>query len=196
MPKIIAVEGQGNLQFGDDWSDEQIDRYIEDNYFGSQSAAQGQAMPAAEKQGVWDSFSSGFGRGFEAGGIPFYSGGKEAVKSVGVLSAALAAREGTASDEQMQRLREYKADEDKAAAEAEGRGTLERIAYGVGRVLGEAPGFAGELALTGGVATAGEKAAVKAAATAVKKFGGQTAETAASKATGPPKTSAGGSFAA
>ena len=182
MPKIIAVEGQGNLQFGDDWSDEQIDRYIEDNYFGSQSAAQGQVMPAAEKQGVWDSFSSGFGRGFEAGGIPFYSGGKEAVKSVGVLSAALAAREGTASDEQMQRLREYKADEDKAAAEAEGRGTLERIAYGVGRVLGEAPGFAGELALTGGVATAGEKAAVKAAAAAVKKFGGQTAETAASKA--------------
>ena len=105
MPKIIAVEGQGNLQFGDDWSDEQIDRYIEDKYFGSQSAAQGQAMPAAEKQGVWDSFSSGFGRGFEAGGIPFYSGGKEAVKSVGVLSAALAACEGTASDEQMQRLR-------------------------------------------------------------------------------------------
>lgn len=182
MPKIIAVEGQGNLQFGDDWSDEQIDRYIEDNYFGSQSAAQGQAMPTAEKQGVWDSFSSGFGRGFEAGGIPFYSGGKEAVKSVGVLSAALAAREGTASDEQMQRLREYKAAEDKAAAEAEGRGTLERIAYGVGRVLGEAPGFAGELALTGGVATAGEKAAVKAAATAVKKFGRETAETAASKA--------------
>jgi hypothetical protein len=182
MPKIIAVEGQGNLQFGDDWSDEQIDRYIEDKYFGSQSAAQGQAMPAAEKQGVWDSFSSGFGRGFEAGGIPFYSGGKEAVKSVGVLSAALAAREGTASDEQMQRLREYKADEDKAAAEAEGRGTLERIAYGVGRVLGEAPGFAGELALTGGVATAGEKAAVKAAATAVKKLGRETAETAASKA--------------
>lgn len=182
MPKIIAVEGQGNLQFGDDWSDEQIDRYIEDNYFGSQSAAQGQTMPTAEKQGVWDSFSSGFGRGFEAGGIPFYSGGKEAVKSVGVLSAALAAREGTASDEQMQRLREYKAAEDKAAAEAEGRGTLERIAYGVGRVLGEAPGFAGELALTGGVATAGEKAAVKAAATAVKKFGRETAETAASKA--------------
>ena len=182
MPKIIAVEGQGNLQFGDDWSDEQIDRYIEDKYFGSQSAAQGQAMPAAEKQGVWDSFSSGFGRGFEAGGIPFYSGGKEAVKSVGVLSAALAAREGTASDEQMQRLREYKAEEDRAAAEAAGRGTAERIAYGVGRVLGEAPGFAGELALTGGVATAGEKAAVKAAATAVKKLGRETAETAASKA--------------
>lgn len=182
MPKIIAVEGQGNLQFGDDWSDEQIDRYIEDNYFGSQSAAQGQAMPAAEKQGVWDSFSSGFGRGFEAGGIPFYSGGKEAVKSVGVLSAALAAREGTASDEQMQRLREYKADEDKAAAEAAGRGTAERIAYGVGRVLGEAPGFAGELALTGGIATAGEKAAVKAAAAGVKALGKETAYTATRKA--------------
>lgn len=190
MPKIIAVEGQGNLQFGDDWSDEQIDQYIEDKYFGGQSSAQpqampssqGQAMPAAEKQGVWDSFTSGFGRGFEAGGIPFYSGGKEAVKSVGVLSAALAAREGTASDEQMQRLREYKAEEDKAAAEAEGRGTLERIAYGVGRVLGEAPGFAGELALTGGVATAGEKAAVKAAATAVKALGKETAYTATRKA--------------
>lgn len=182
MPKIIAVEGQGNLQFGDDWSDEQIDRYIEDNYFGSQSAAQGQVMPAAEKQGVWDSFSSGFGRGFEAGGIPFYSGGKEAVKSVGVLSAALAAREGTASDEQIQRLREYKAEEDRAAAEAEGRGTLERIAYGVGRVLGEAPGFAGELALTGGVATAGEKAAVKAAAAGVKALGKETAYTATRKA--------------
>jgi hypothetical protein len=182
MPKIIAVEGQGNLQFGDDWSDEQIDQYIEDKYFGGQSSAQSQAIPAAEKQGVWDSFTSGFGRGFEAGGIPFYSGGKEAVKSVGVLSAALAAREGAASDEQMQRLREYKAEEDKAAAEAEGRGSLERIAYGVGRVLGEAPGFAGELALTGGIATAGEKAAVKAAATAVKALGKETAYTATRKA--------------
>ncbi len=182
MPKIIAVEGHGNLQFGDDWSDEQIDQYVNQNYFSSPSAAQDQVASAAEKQGVWDSFTSGFGRGFEAGGIPFYSGGKEAVKSVGVLSAALAAREGTASDEQMQRLREYKAEEDRAAAEAEGRGTMERIAYGVGRVLGEAPGFAGELALTGGAATAGEKAAVKAAATAVKALGKETAYTATRKA--------------
>jgi len=182
MPKIIAVEGHGNLQFGDDWSDEQIDQYVNQNYFSSPSAAQDQVASAAEKQGVWDSFTSGFGRGFEAGGIPFYSGGKEAVKSVGVLSAALAAREGTASDEQMQRLREYKAEEDRAAAEAEGRGTMERIAYGVGRVLGEAPGFAGELALTGGVATAGEKAAVKAASSAVKALGKETAEAAAKKA--------------
>jgi hypothetical protein len=182
MPKIIAVEGHGNLQFGDDWSDEQIDQYVDQNYFRSPSAAQDQVAPAAEKQGMWDSFTSGFGRGFEAGGIPFYSGGKEAVKSVGVLSAALAAREGTASDEQMQRLREYKAEEDRAAAEAAGRGTAERIAYGVGRVLGEAPGFAGELALTGGVATAGEKAAVKAAAAGVKALGKETAYTATRKA--------------
>jgi len=182
MPKIIAVEGHGNLQFGDDWSDEQIDQYVDQNYFRSPSAAQDQVAPATEKQGMWDSFTSGFGRGFEAGGIPFYSGGKEAVKSVGVLSAALAAREGTASDEQMQRLREYKAEEDRAAAEAAGRGTAERIAYGVGRVLGEAPGFAGELALTGGVATAGEKAAVKAAAAGVKALGKETAYTATRKA--------------
>jgi hypothetical protein len=182
MPKIIAVEGHGNLQFGDDWSDEQIDQYVDQNYFRSPSVAQDQVAPAAEKQGMWDSFTSGFGRGFEAGGIPFYSGGKEAVKSVGVLSAALAAREGTASDEQMQRLREYKAEEDRAAAEAAGRGTAERIAYGVGRVLGEAPGFAGELALTGGVATAGEKAAVKAAAAGVKALGKETAYTATRKA--------------
>jgi hypothetical protein len=182
MPKIIAVEGHGNLQFGDDWSDEQIDQYVDQNYFSSPSATQDQGASAAEKQGVWDSFTSGFGRGFEAGGIPFYSGGKEAVKSVGVLSAALAAREGTASDEQMQRLREYKAEEDRAAAEAAGRGTAERIAYGVGRVLGEAPGFAGELALTGGIATAGEKAAVKAAAAGVKALGKETAYTATRKA--------------
>jgi hypothetical protein len=182
MPKIIAVEGHGNLQFGDDWSDEQIDQYVDQNYFSSPSAAQDQVASAAEKQGVWDSFTSGFGRGFEAGGIPFYSGGKEAVKSVGVLSAALAAREGSASDEQMQRLREYKAEEDRAAAEAAGRGTAERIAYGVGRVLGEAPGFAGELALTGGIATAGEKAAVKAASAGVKALGKETAYTATRKA--------------
>lgn len=180
MPKIIAVEGHGNLQFGDEWSDAQIDQYVASQF--GQPAAPAPAPAPVESQGIWGSFKSGASKGFDAGGIPFYSGGKELVKATGVLRAALAAKEGNATDDQIATLQAYKDEEGRAAAEAANRSTGERIAYGVGRVLGELPGFAGELAATGGIATAGEKAATKAAAAGLKALGTESAYSATRKA--------------
>lgn len=179
MPKIIAVEGHGNLQFGDEWSDEQIDQYLTKQF--SQPTVPAPA-PQPERQGVLSSFKSGLSKGFESGGIPFYSGGKELVKATGVLKAALDARSGNATDEQIAELEAYKAEEERAAAEAANRSTGERIAYGVGRVVGELPGFAGELAATGGIATAGEKAAIKATAAGIRALGTESAYAATRKA--------------
>ena len=121
------------------------------------------------KVGFWEGVGSSagyFGEGF----LPFVGGIEESFELAGVLRAAKAINDGTATEEQRKRVEDWWVETQINALRGNNWGGT------VGKIVGQLPAFGGEILLTRNVYSLGRAAARKTITEAIESIGGKAAK--------------------